>query len=423
MKKQALTLAIAAALSAPSALAAQDTSGMRYTSAAEGFYASLRLELNLGSETKDGKTKSDLNGGTSRIGVRGSNDLGHGLEGFYQWEGQIGVQDGKNSASDNVLRTRLGHVGLRGAFGEVVLGSFWTNDYNWTHSASDVANTLSGYLNYTTEREGRSEQAIQYTTPDLNGFKGALRVRMGDNKALGGDTKDANDVDLWNLAGTYSVQGFTVGASYNVVADGQGRKAAPYRAGVAMTSARCINPQGVVSGGSDRTTCGAGTTKISDGREAVAERGAITADREDLKSWTVRLGYAQDNWYVNGWYGNDNTGDNKHGQANNTQTSKGGCGAAGPDTNPTTANVHDAKSCEDSKLLGLAAGVSIDKVRLYAAYDTKEDMGGQKDTYGLLGAQYLLGAQSRVLLEYQNRDLDTDKKTKDQVVVGMRHDF
>ena len=53
----------------------------------------------------------------------------------------------------------------------------------------------------------------------------------------------------------------------------------------------------------------------------------------------------------------------------------------------------------------------------------KRTWGGQKDTYGLLGAQYLLGAQSRVLLEYQNRDLDTDKKTKDQVVVGMRHDF
>ena len=89
MKKQALTLAIAAALSAPSALAAQDTSGMRYTSAAEGFYASIRVGYEGGTKED---SKGSLGGGpnhdgfASRIGVRGTNDLGGGLEGFYQWE-------------------------------------------------------------------------------------------------------------------------------------------------------------------------------------------------------------------------------------------------------------------------------------------------------------------------------------------------
>ena len=45
MKKQALAIAIASALVAPSAFAAQDTSGMQYTSAAEGFYASIRAQV------------------------------------------------------------------------------------------------------------------------------------------------------------------------------------------------------------------------------------------------------------------------------------------------------------------------------------------------------------------------------------------
>ena len=114
----------------------------------------------------------------------------------------------------------MGLVGLRGAFGEVVAGSFWTNDYFWTHGSTDIANVYSGYLNYSNVREARSERSIQYTTPDLNGFQGAFLVGVGnsDNDA---DGDNGNDLDSWNLSAQYAIQGFTVAGSYNVITDGQ----------------------------------------------------------------------------------------------------------------------------------------------------------------------------------------------------------
>ena len=306
MKKQALAIAIASALVAPSAFAAQDTAGMHYTSASEGFYASIRTVFATGSNDNSG---SNIENSTSRIGVRGNNDLGSGLEGFYQWEGLVAIENGGN------VGTRLGHVGLRGAFGSFWVGSNWAADYNWTHGSTDIANVASGNLDYTDNRPCRTNKAIEYTTPDLNGFQGAVRLNIDNNPTAevpssvtltGVDAngnvqgtenagspaaKDENDIDAWNIAANYAVQGFSVAGAYNVRPDG--------------------------------------LTKSDD-------------TKDDANAWTFKLGYSQDNWYVNGWYGEDNTGDEGDGVEDETRFSVGG-------------------------------GVSVDKVNLYALYDQLEN--------------------------------------------------
>lgn len=421
MKKQALALAIASALAAPSALAAQDTSGMQYTSASEGFYASLRGQLDFANSDND----ASIGGGSSRIGIRGTNDLGGGLEGFYQYELQVGINDAANANADEdgaELRTRLGHVGLRGNFGEFVVGSFWTADYGFTHGSTDVANNYSGYLNYTTEREGRSEQSVQYTTPDLNGFQGAVLAKVG------GGTDD-NDLDLWNLSAQYAIQGFTVGGSYNVITDTNYTVGVlaedQYRAAVAAVpaaDAQCSGGAAVPANG----TCPAGETyEAATPAEAAitAQTGLVVDDdeivsdnKEDLTSWTLRLGYAQDNWYVNGWYGEDSTSDYSADVAVRD-------GTTGTDT---VVNI----SADDTELFSLAAGVAVDKVNLYGVYEVRETdfTGGdvslsREDSYGTIGVQYNLGAQSRVWIEYWARDLDSNPAAEDVINIGLRHDF
>ncbi|MGI9307284.1 MAG: porin [Gammaproteobacteria bacterium] len=382
MKKQALAIAIASALAAPSAFAAQDTSGMQYTSAAEGFYASLRAHLDFSSGTND----ADINAGTSRIGLRGTNDLGGGLAGFYQWEARATF-----SGSSPLDQVRLGHVGLRGNFGEFVVGRFWSNDYNWTHSSTDVANVYSGYLNYTDQRGGRVGEAIQYTTPDLNGFQGAILVRMGgDNSDDRSDPADPmtneynsvvngaradNDLDNWTLAGTYTVQGFTVAGSYSTEIDG-------------LVASNAEDSNGATAGG------------------------MTAASTTDLTSWTVRLGYAQDNWYVNGWYGEDALSEGVTYSADVVDTS------SNADTNRAAANV----ALADRELISVAGGVALDKVNVYALYETRE-LGMVEDTYGTVGVQYSLGSNSRVWIEYWSRDLDSDTTAEDLVNLGLRHDF
>ena len=386
MKKQAIAIAIASALVSPSAFAAQDTSGMQFTSASEGFYASLRARLDFSS----GNHGANVDASSSRFGIRGSNDLGGGLSGFYQWEAGINIDNG-----NDIGGVRLGHVGLRGGFGEFVVGSFWTSDYSWTHGSTDIANTYSGYLNYSDERPARNSKALQYTTPDLNGFQGAIMVRADNSGAnsqnaddpvticVNGTTvtsvtncsgtevvvdgtaasdadPDANDLDAWNIAGVYAIQGFTVAGSYNSVADG-------------------------VSGDTD----------------------------VDLDSWTLRLGYAQDNWYVNGWYGEDGLSEGQF----------------------TDASSGDVRVDNDRENFSIAGGITLDKVHLYALYEqasdgstTTDTAGGttstaSEDSRGTVGVQYDLGAQSRVWVEYYSRDLDSSPETDDVVSLGLRHDF
>ena len=375
MKKQALAIAIASALVAPSAFAAQDTSGMHFTSASEGFYASIRARFVTANNDNNG---SDVQDASSRIGIRGNNDLGGGLEGFYQWELGVPINNGGDTS------VRMGHVGLRGAFGSFWVGSNWAADYNWTHGSTDIANTHSGFFNYTDDRPGRTSNAIEYTTPDLNGFQGAVRLNIENNPTAevpssitfaGVDpsgnvqgtenegspaAKDDNDIDTWNIAANYAVQGFSVAGAYNVRADALGK------------------------------------------RDAAGE----AAGMDDANSWTFKLGYSQDNWYVNGWYGEDNTSDGGY-----TEGSGSGATAVAP------------AKLEDRTTFAIGGGVSVDKVNLYALFEQQETPIKQEDSYGTIGAQYNLGSQSRVWIEYTTNDYDSDADLDDYVNIGMRHDF
>ena len=355
MKKQAIAIAIASALVSPSAFAAQDTSGMQFTSASEGFYASLRARLDFSS----GNHGANVDGNSSRVGVRGSNDLGGGLSGFYQWEAGVSIDNGGG------VSTRLGHVGLRGGFGEMIVGSFWANDYNWTHGSTDIANNYSGSLSYDGERRGRISRALQYTTPDLNGFQGAIMVRANDDgkdtDADGPAEADQNDLDAWNIAGIYAIQGFTVAGAYNSQADG-------------------------VSGDSPA----------------------------DLDSWTLRLGYAQDNWYVNGWYGEDSLSEGQSTAADGAVTVPNDTENFSIAGGITLDKVHLYALYEqqsDGETITSAAGVRTSTA--------------EEDARGTVGVQYDLGAQSRVWIEYASRDLEggSDTEVDDVVGIGLRHDF
>ena len=69
---------------------------------------------------------ANIGGAFSRFGVRGTNDLGGGLEGFYQYEAGIGIDNGRNPNSDGhseAVTTRLGMSVCGGGFGEIVAGS------------------------------------------------------------------------------------------------------------------------------------------------------------------------------------------------------------------------------------------------------------------------------------------------------------
>jgi len=371
MKKKAIAIAVASALVTPASLAATDTGGMQYTSAAEGFYGSLRVRIQSGANTYSG---SNVQNSGSRVGIQGSHDLGRGLSGSYRWE--ISTP----TASGGDLSTRLGYVGLQGDFGQLTAGQFWTFSYNNVTSATDQANANSGHFQGGLS-QGRASKSIQYTTPDFNGFQSALLLRIndsgkaavarsatlvcqpnaggaatapsggancpsgstpivGNNSAAAVD--DGSDIDQWNIAGAYSIQGFTFGAQYNTWTD----------------------------------ALGSGTML------------------EDKKAWAIRGSYSQDNWVVNMIYGADNSSDNP-------------------------ANTTD----EDVDILEFHGGVDINKTSLYGVYGARNDKAKQEDTFTTLGVVYRFTGKSRAWLEYAGVDFASDTTADSYVNAGLRFDF
>ena len=196
-------------------------------------------------------------------------------------------------------------------------------------------------------------------------------MKRGDDKTL----------DAWNLAGTYSVQGFTVAGAYNVRPD-------------------AIPATTLMDGGLG-----------PDGRNGTGDDTDLTAGEEDAKSWTVRLGYKQDNWYVNGWYG-QNTGagsgsvDGFYANSNDVRATTGPSGSTSADSR--SGVIHE----EDETIMSLAGGISLDKVSLYALWEQRDNshgVDGMKDSASTVGVQYNLGANSRVWIEYAMRDVDSDE--------------
>jgi len=114
----------------------------------------------------------------SRLGFRGTEDLGGGLRAGFVYE--IGINADRNtpagaSPADNA-RTRLANLSLTGGFGTVVVGTFM-NAFDTARAFSPAtANVPGGDFVFrngaaTVERfDSRTQNAIAYVSPAFNGF-------------------------------------------------------------------------------------------------------------------------------------------------------------------------------------------------------------------------------------------------------------
>lgn len=122
----------------------------------------------------------------SRLGVKGSEDLGNGLNGIYQFEVQV---DGSGSGANGFgSGTRNSGVGLEGSFGKVIVG-VWDTPFKVAHNKIELFDNTSsftalnligragnglaaavGNANYNT----RQTNVIEYWTPKFGAIQGAL---------------------------------------------------------------------------------------------------------------------------------------------------------------------------------------------------------------------------------------------------------
>ena len=150
---------------------------------------SVRLKNNF--RVQDG---SDQGTGTSRVGFRGTEDLGGGLKANFVLEMGLRIDDGcttltatggcdnggnsANSGGSTFGRNAWG--GLSGSFGEVrvgrqVLGSFGVQA-NSAAAGSSLGLYETSAAGYLPMGNVRFSNAIRYMSPDFGGFKGSLMV-------------------------------------------------------------------------------------------------------------------------------------------------------------------------------------------------------------------------------------------------------
>ena len=138
----------------------------------------------------------------SRIGLRGIEDLGGGLNAVFGLESSVSPDTG---SARSQFWNRGAFVGLTGGFGSIKFGQQW-----------DVADDLMGnyfvfayyspfFFDGFYSLSNYYSNAIKYNTPKIGGFEGGLFYALGEKTVSGSAGNFAQAV------GTYTAGGFSIG--------------------------------------------------------------------------------------------------------------------------------------------------------------------------------------------------------------------
>jgi len=118
----------------------------------------------------------------SRIGFRGTEDLGGGLSAFFTLETGVKIDTGEVDAAGTIFN-RQAFVGLKGRAGEVALGRQYTPWHTALVAVDPFGTGYAGTSKNLFPDNGsnvRTSNTITYKTPKVNGFDGELAYAMGE---------------------------------------------------------------------------------------------------------------------------------------------------------------------------------------------------------------------------------------------------
>jgi predicted porin len=199
MKKSLIALAVLAAAGAASAQSSVTLFGVIDVAATYGT-------ANGNGDADRWSLTSGINA-TSRLGFRGTEDLGGGMSASFWLEAQLMIDDGTGAATsmNNVTTTggssglvfnRRSTVSLSGGWGELRLGRDYTPQF-WNLTVFDpygtvgVGTTATLQPGFTGTTSVRASNSIGYFLPgNLGGFYGQAQYYMGENAQNGAVTED-----------------------------------------------------------------------------------------------------------------------------------------------------------------------------------------------------------------------------------------
>ena len=179
-----------------------------------------------------------MNNGNSRLGVKGVEDLGGGLQAGFNFETGLSLKDGATATSGGGYWGRAANMWLGGNWGTFKMGRTLNPSFYGvaTWELTGVANYSVVGSTYGSTGEGpRSSSQFSYKTPNLGGFSAELGYVLKDDN--GGNAKwDLNAIYAngpiaaalsvnkqkgsktnYALGGRYNFGSFAAAASYNDV--------------------------------------------------------------------------------------------------------------------------------------------------------------------------------------------------------------
>lgn len=194
MKKSLIALAVAGAFAAPAFAATGNVD----------VYGILNVAL---EDTDVSGSDLQVTDNASRIGFKGSEDLGGGLTAVWQIESGLG--GGASGVGTGSLASRNTFVGLAGGFGTALIGRHDTPYKLGTGSLDIFGDTIGDYNSgrldgvelIANAHDYRSPQALAYVSPTWSGFHFAV-AGVASNTAANFDSGDT--FDAFSATGVYT---------------------------------------------------------------------------------------------------------------------------------------------------------------------------------------------------------------------------
>jgi predicted porin len=211
MNKKLMAVAVASALAVPAMAFAQASNVQIYGRVSTGIDNYQSTGATAGSAA-DMKSRTRVFDFGSRLGFRGTENLGGGLQAVFLMESGVNVDNGTNTGQSGAVNTstgflssRIGHVGLQGNWGLMTFGRsnvFWGNGRNDQTGANYISGNTVGPFAGTFGRGmsvgvTRQSNLAQYTSPTFGGFNAIVSFSPNRQEAQGVNAN--TDGKLWGL--------------------------------------------------------------------------------------------------------------------------------------------------------------------------------------------------------------------------------
>jgi predicted porin len=203
MMKKILAVAIASAFAAPAFAATANVD----------VYGKLHASVNFYNDQATTVEDMGISSNASRIGFKGTEDLGGGLSAIWQVETGLNMDEGTGSSAAAGWATRNSFVGLKGGFGTFLLGKHDTPLKSVGRKVDLFGDTLADSRNVMGGgSDTRANNVAVYVSPAMSGFQ--IAAAYSNDVTGTGNNGDQLDRSAYNLSATYTNGPLFVGLGY-----------------------------------------------------------------------------------------------------------------------------------------------------------------------------------------------------------------